>query len=135
MMSLKMVEKYSRIVQALPADWAPGGEFVPTDFTRKVLTFSFLPSHSHLWCKVAYFLKKYGENSKTAEGEDIDVGDEEGVDVKEEGAMMEIGEEDNEKEEKVVAGKEEGMLEKMIGDYGPQQEVFRKRRSNPPSTA
>ena len=80
-------------------------------------------------------MKKYGENSETAEGEDIDVGDEEGVDAKEEGAMMEIGEEENEKEEKVVAGKEEGMLEKMIGDYGPQQEVFRKRRSNPPSTA
>ena len=77
-------------------------------------------------------MKKYGENSKTAEGEDIDVGDEEGVDAKEEGAMMEIGEEEN---EKVVAGKEEGMLEQMIGDYGPQQEVFRKRRSNPPSTA
>ena len=80
-------------------------------------------------------MKKYGGNSKTAEGEDIDVEDEEGVDAKEEGAMMEIGEEENEKEEKVVAGKEEGMLEKMIGDYGPQQEVFRKRRSNPPSTA
>ena len=80
-------------------------------------------------------MEKYGENSKTAEGEDIDVEDEEGVDAKEEGAMMEIGEEENEKEEKVVAGKEEGMLEKMIGDYGPQQEVFRKRRSNPPSTA
>ena len=80
-------------------------------------------------------MKKYGENLKTAEGEDIDVEDEEGVDAKEEGAMMEIGEEENEKEEKVVAGKEEGMLEKMIGDYGPQQEVFRKRRSNPPSTA
>ena len=76
-------------------------------------------------------MEKYGENSKTAEGEDIDVEDEEGVDAKEEGAMMEIGEE---KDEKVVAGKE-GMLEKMIGDYGPQQEVFRKRRSNPPSTA
>ena len=84
---------------------------------------------------MAYFLEKYGGNSKTAEGEDIDVEDEEGVDAKEEGAMMEIGEEENEKEEKVVAGKEEGMLEKMIGDYGPQQEVFRKRRSNPPSTA
>ena len=80
-------------------------------------------------------MEKYGGNSKTAEGEDIDVEDEEGVDAKEEGAMMEIGEEENEKEEKVVAGKEEGMLEKMIGDYGPQQEVFRKRRSNPPSTA
>ena len=79
-------------------------------------------------------MDKYGENSKTAEREDIDVGDEEGVDAKEEGAMMEIGEKENEKEEKVVAGKEEGMLEKMIGDYGPQQEVFRKRRSNPPST-
>ena len=77
-------------------------------------------------------MKKYGDNSKTAEREDIDVGDEEGVDAKEEGAMMEIGEEEN---EKVVAGKEEGMLEQMIGDYGPQQEVFRKRRSNPPSTA
>ena len=77
-------------------------------------------------------MEKYGENSKTAEGEDIDVEDEEGVDAKEEGAMMEIREEEN---EKVVAGKEEGMLEKMIGDYGPQQEVFRKRRSNPPSTA
>ena len=76
-------------------------------------------------------MKKYGETSKTAEGEDIDVEDEEGVDAKEEEAMMEIGEEENEK----VAGKEEGMLEKMIGDYGPQQEVFRKRRSNPPSTA
>ena len=69
---------------------------------------------------------------KTVEGEDVDVEDEEGVDAKEEGAMMEIGEEEK---EKVVAGKEEGMLEKMIGDYGPQQEVFRKRRSNPPSTA
>ena len=80
-------------------------------------------------------MKKYGETSKTEEGEDIDVEDEDGVDAKEEGAMMEIGEEENEKEEKVVAGKEEGMLEKMIGDYGPQQEVFRKRRSNPPSTA
>ena len=80
-------------------------------------------------------MEKYGGNSKTAEGEDIDVEDEEGVDAKEEGAMMEIGEEENEKEEKVVAGKEEGMLEQMIGDYGPQQEVFRKRRSNPPSTA
>ena len=77
-------------------------------------------------------MEKYGGNSKTAEGEDIDVEDEEGVDAKEEGAMMEIGEEED---EKVVAGKEEGMLEKMIGDYGPQQEVFRKRRSNPPSTA
>ena len=77
-------------------------------------------------------MEKYGENSKTAEGEDIDVEDEEGVDAKEEGAMMEIGEEEN---EKVVAGKEEGMLEQMIGDYGPQQKVFRKRRSNPPSTA
>ena len=134
MLTLKVVEKYSRIIQALPADWAPGGEFVPTDFTRKVLTFSFfyLLICSHLWCQVAYFLEKYGENSKTAEGEDIDVEDEEGVDAKEEGAMMEIGEEEK---EKVVAGKEEGMLEKMIGDYGPQQEVFRKRRSNPPSTA
>ena len=76
-------------------------------------------------------MKKYGETSKTAEGEGIDMEDEEGVDAKEEGAMMEIGEEEN---EKVVAGKEEGMLEQMIGDYGPQQEVFRKRRSNPPST-
>ena len=77
-------------------------------------------------------MEKYGENSKTAEGEDIDLEDEEGVDAKEEGAMMEIGEEEK---EKGVAGKEEGMLEQMIGDYGPQQEVFRKRRSNPPSTA
>ena len=34
--------------QALPSDWAPGGEEVPTDFTNKV----------------AYFLKKYGEGSK-----------------------------------------------------------------------
>jgi len=33
---------------ALPSDWAPGGEVVPTDFTQKV----------------AYFLKKYGEGSK-----------------------------------------------------------------------
>ena len=34
--------------QALPSDWAPGGEVVPTDFTHKV----------------AYFLKKYGEGAK-----------------------------------------------------------------------
>ena len=39
--------------QALPSDWAPGGEVVPTDFTSKV----------------AYFLKKFGEGSKMTEEE------------------------------------------------------------------
>ena len=39
--------------QALPSDWAPGGEIVPTDFTSKV----------------AYFLKKFGEGSKMPEEE------------------------------------------------------------------
>ena len=34
--------------QALPSDWAPGGEIIPTDFTHKV----------------AYFLNKYGGGSK-----------------------------------------------------------------------
>jgi len=85
---------------ALPSDWAPGGEVVPTDFTHKV----------------AYFLKKYGEGPKNAKEETA-------VDSK----MKE--------EVEVEAGKEEGMVEKMIGDYGPQQKVFRKMRSNPPSTA
>ena len=37
-------------------------------------------------------------------------------------------------EEKVESGEKEGMVEQMIGDYGPQQKVFRKMRSNPPSS-
>jgi len=90
---------------ALPADWAPGGEEVPTDFTSKV----------------AYFLKKYGEGSKNVKEETaVDNNMEEGQVAKE--------------EENVESGEKEGMVEQMIGDYGPQQKVFRKMRSNPPSS-
>ena len=72
---------------------------------------------------MAYFLKKYGEGSKNAkEGT--------AVDNTMEGGQMSKEEE----EEKVEAGEKEGMVEKMIGDYGPQQKVFRKMRSNPPSS-
>ena len=46
-------------------------------------------------------MEKYGGKTKTAEGEDIDVEDEEGVDAKEEGAMMEIGEEESERRRSV----------------------------------
>ena len=74
--------------------------------------------------QVAYFLKKYGEGLKnTKEGTAVD-------NNMKDGQML-----DEEEEEKAEAGKEEGMVEKMIGDYGPQQKVFRKMRSNPPSTA
>merc|ERR1711874_665325 len=98
---------------ALPSDWAPGGEVIPTDFTHKG----------------AYFLMKYGEGSKNAkEGTAVD-------NTMEDGQMSKEEEEEKEKEkEKVEAGEKEGMVEKMIGDYGPQQKVFRKMRSNPPSS-
>ena len=72
-----------------------------------------------LLAQVAYFLKKYGEGSKNVkEGTAMD-------NTMEDGQMS--------KEEEEDAGKNEGMVEKMIGDYGPQQKVFRKMRSNPPS--
>ena len=74
-----------------------------------------------LLAQVAYFLKKYGEGSKN---------------VKEETAVdnnMEDGQVAKE-EENVESGEKEGMVEQMIGDYGPQQKVFRKMRSNPPSS-
>ena len=75
---------------------------------------------------MAYFLKKYGEGSKNAkEGTAVD-------NTMEDGQMSK--EEEEEEEEKVEAGEKEGMVEKMIGDYGPQQKVFRKMRSNPPSS-
>ena len=73
-----------------------------------------------LLAQVAYFLKKYGEGSKNAkEGTTVD-------NTMEDGQMSKEGEEEE-------AGEKEGMVEKMIGDYGPQQKVFRKMRSNPPS--
>jgi len=98
---------------ALPSDWAPGGEVVPTDFTHKV----------------AYFLKKYGERPENAkEGEAVDNNMKDGQMVKEEEKEVEEKVEEADKEE-------DEMVEKMIGDYGPQQKVFRKMRSNPPSTA
>jgi len=53
---------------ALPSDWAPGGEVVPTDFTRKV----------------AYFLKKYGEGSKMPKEETTVENNLEGEEVMEE---------------------------------------------------
>ena len=69
---------------------------------------------------MAYFLKKYGEGSKNVkEGTAVD-------------NTMEDGQMSKEEEEE-EAGEKEGMVEKMIGDYGPQQKVFRKMRSNPPS--
>ena len=76
-----------------------------------------------LLAQVAYFLKKYGEGSKNAKEETaVDNNMEDGQMVKEE-------------EEKVEAGDKEGMVEQMIGDYGSQQKVFRKMRSNQPSSA
>ena len=69
---------------------------------------------------MAYFLKKYGEGSKNVkEGTAVD-------------NTMEDGQMSKEEEEE-EAGEKEGMVEKMIGDYGPQQKVFRKMRSTPPS--
>ena len=68
--------------------------------------------------QVAYFLEKYGEGSKNAKEET----------AVEDGQMVK-------EEEKVESGEKEGMVEQMIGDYGPQQKVFRKMRSNPPSSA
>ena len=74
-----------------------------------------------LLAQVAYFLKKYGEGSKNAKEETaVDDNIEDGQVAKE--------------EEKVESGEKEGMVEQMIGDYGPQQKVFRKMRSNPPSS-
>ena len=74
-----------------------------------------------LLAQVAYFLKKYGEGSKNAKEETaVDNNMEEGQVAKE--------------EENVESGEKEGMVEQMIGDYGPQQKVFRKMRSNPPSS-
>ena len=76
--------------------------------------------------QVAYFLKKYGEGPTNAkEGTAVDSNMKDGQMLNEEEVEV----------EKVEGGKEEGMVEKMIGDYGPQQKVFRKMRSNPPSTA
>ena len=75
-----------------------------------------------LLAQVAYFLKKYGEGSKNAKEETaVDNNMEEGQVAKE--------------EENVESGEKEGMVEQMIGDYGPQQKVFRKMRSNPSSSA
>ena len=66
---------------------------------------------------MAYFLKKYGEGSKKAKEETaVDNNKEDGQVAKE--------------EENVESGEKEGMVEEMIGDYGPQQKVFRKMRSN-----
>ena len=74
-----------------------------------------------LLAQVAYFLKKYGEGSKDAKEETaVDNNIEDGQVAKE--------------EENVESGEKEGMVEQMIGDYGPQQKVFRKMRSNPPSS-
>ena len=74
-----------------------------------------------LLAQVAYFLKKYGEGSKNAKEETaVDNNIEDGQVAKE--------------EENVESGEKEGMVEQMIGDYGPQQKVFRKMRSNPPSS-
>ena len=74
-----------------------------------------------LLAQVAYFLKKYGEGSKSAKEETaVDNNIEDGQVAKE--------------EENVESGEKEGMVEQMIGDYGPQQKVFRKMRSNPPSS-
>ena len=74
-----------------------------------------------LLAQVAYFLKKYGEGSKNVKEETaVDNNMEEGQVAKE--------------EENVESGEKEGMVEQMIGDYGPQQKVFRKMRSNPPSS-
>ena len=75
-----------------------------------------------LLAQVAYFLKKYGEGSKDAK-------EETGVDTNMEDGQM------GKEEEKVESGEKEGMVEEMIGDYGPQQKVFRKMRSNPSSSA
>ena len=87
-----------------------------------------------LLAQVAYFLKKYGEGSRNAKEETaVDNNMEDGQMVKEEEEKVEAGD----KEEKVEAGDKEGMVEQMIGDYGSQQKVFRKMRSNsnPPSSA
>ena len=74
-----------------------------------------------LLAQVAYFLKKYGEGSKNAKEETaVDNNMEDGQVAKE--------------EENVESGEKEGMVEQMIGDYGPQQKVFRKMRSSPPSS-
>ena len=74
-----------------------------------------------LLAQVAYFLKKYGAVSKNAKEETaVDNNIEDGQVAKE--------------EENVESGEKEGMVEQMIGDYGPQQKVFRKMRSNPPSS-
>ena len=70
-----------------------------------------------LLAQVAYFLKKYGEGSKDAKEETA-------VDTNMEDGQM------GKEEEKVEADEEEGMVDEMIGDYGPQQKVFRKMRSN-----
>ena len=79
--------------------------------------------------QVAYFLKKYGERPENAkEGEAVDNNMKDGQMVKEEEKEVEEKVEEADKEE-------DEMVEKMIGDYGPQQKVFRKMRSNPPSTA
>ena len=87
-----------------------------------------LPLLNFQWlAQVAYFLKKYGEGLENAkEGEAVDNNMKDGQMVKEEDEEEEVEEADKE---------EDGMVEKMIGDYGPQQKVFRKMRSNPPSTA
>ena len=75
-----------------------------------------------LLAQVAYFLKKYGEGSKNAKEETAVDNNLEDRQVAKKG------------EENVESGEKEGMVEQMIGDYGPQQKVFRKMRSNPPSS-
>ena len=75
-----------------------------------------------LLAQVAYFLKKYGEGSKDAK-------EEAAVDTNMEDGQM------GKEEEEVESGEKEGMVDEMIGDYGPQQKVFRKMRSNPSSSS
>ena len=125
--------------QALPADWAPGGEVVPTDFSSKVtinveeLLFGIA---CQLLAQVAYFLKKYGEGSETRSenAKEETAVDNNMEDGRTEDEQMEEEEEESRQEE---SDDKEEMVDEMIGDYESQQKVFRKMRStsNPSSKA
>ena len=127
--------------QALPADWAPGGEVVPTDFSSKVAIHVEEPCFGltcQLLAQVAYFLKKYGEGSETRSenAKEETAVDNNVEDGRTEDEQMEEEEEEEESRQE-ESGDKEKMVDEMIGDYESQQKVFRKMRStsNPSSKA
>ena len=120
--------------QALPADWAPGGEVVPTDFSSKVAIHVEEPCFGltcQLLAQVAYFLKKYGEGSETRSenAKEETAVDNKMEDGQTEDEQMEEEEEEEEESRQEESGDKEKMVDEMIGDYESQQKVFRKNRS------